>query len=271
MQGIGNDFVLMDTIRDGAISGDVALTAQKLCDRRTGIGADGLILVEKPTSGLTMRMFNPDGSESEMCGNGLRTFARLCVDRGYASGSFPVQTGAGILTATVFDDHTVSVDMGMAILSTKAIGMSVPEADRFVNQDIGGGLKGTAISMGNPHLVIFATDLTKIDLSKDGPILEHHPFFPARTNVHFVQIVSDSEIIMKTWERGAGITLACGTGACASAVASYLNGKTTRKMKVNLPGGSLEVEYLENGRVQMRGPAEYSFEGTLSALLEQSE
>lgn len=267
MHGIGNDFVLVDTIRDGSLQGDISNISQKLCDRRFGIGGDGLILVEKTDDILQMRMFNPDGSESEMCGNGLRTFARLCRDRGYGGDSFPVKTGAGILTASFPNPTTVTINMGPAILAPSEIGLSSPGGDTFINQDIGNGRTGTAISMGNPHLVILVDDASAIDLEVDGPKLEKHPLFPQRTNVHFVQIVSNNEIIQRTWERGAGITLACGTGACASAVAAFLNGKTGRNVKVNLPGGSLQISYREDGIVEMSGSAEYIFEGSSSTLL----
>jgi len=268
MHGIGNDFVLIDTIRDGVVSDDLSALSQKLCNRQFGIGGDGLILIEKPGDHLVMRMFNPDGSESEMCGNGLRTFARLSHDRGYGATEFPVETGAGTLNVSFHEDNTVSIDMGLAKLAPNQIGMvSTATGDTFINQDIGKGLKGTAVSMGNPHLVIFVDDVSKVDLEVDGPNLERHSFFPQRTNVHYVQVVSAEEITMRTWERGAGATLACGTGACAAAVASFVNGKTGRAMKVNLPGGSLQIEYREDGTVLMRGPAEYSFEGTLGSPL----
>lgn len=267
MHGIGNDFVLIDTIRDGAVQGDLGELSRKVCNREFGVGADGLILVEKPNGHLAMRMFNPDGSESEMCGNGLRTFARLCHDRGYGDDEFPVETGAGTLHIVFHEDQTVSIDMGRAILDPSQIGMSGVSGGTFVNQDVGKGVRGTAVSMGNPHLVIFVDDVSKVDLETDGPALERHPFFPQRTNVHYVQIVSRDEITMRTWERGAGATLACGTGACASAVASFLNDKTGRSMKVNLPGGSLQVEYREDGSVLLRGPAEYSFEGSSGSFL----
>lgn len=267
MHGIGNDFVLIDTIRDGEFTGDLNEVAKVLCDRRIGIGGDGLIIVDRQEQTLRMRMFNPDGSESEMCGNGLRVYARLCVDRGYALGTFPVITGAGLLQATVDESHFVTLDMGIAHLNPTDIGMTNTSSETFINQSIGGGLLGTAISMGNPHLVLFVPDASKVDLAKDGPLLETHPYFPNRTNVHFVQVISETEIIQKTWERGAGITLACGTGACACAVASFLNGKTQRNVKVHLPGGDLDITYQEDGHVMMRGSAEYSFDGTSSALL----
>jgi len=212
-------------------------------------------------------MYNPDGSESEMCGNGLRTFARLCQDRGYAKDLFPVQTGAGVLEVTCLPEGTVSVNMGQAILSPNEIGMVNTNSPTFVNQEIGGGLNGTAVSMGNPHLVIFVDEVASVDLDREGPRFEHYSKFPNRTNVHFVQVNSRSEITIRTWERGAGITLACGTGACASVVAAFLNQRTERHVNVNLPGGKLQVNYLENGTVQMTGAAEYAFEGVSSTLL----
>ncbi len=267
MHGIGNDFVLIDTLRDGPLDGDFSVVSKTLCDRRFGIGADGILLVEKSADQLVMRMFNPDGSESEMCGNGLRVFAKFCFDRGYAGSTFSVQTGAGLLSADVHDDSTVSLDMGLAYLSPQEVGMANVSGETFIAQPLGEGLTGTAISMGNPHLVLFTDDVASIDLERIGPELEHHRFFPQRTNVHFVQVVSNHEIIQRTWERGAGITLACGTGACASAVASFLNNKTGRSVKVNLPGGSLFIDYREDGSVLMRGPAEYSFEGSSGSLL----
>ena len=268
MHGIGNDFVLIDTIRDGLPSGDSGALSQRLCDRSFGVGADGLILVEKDETGLVMKMFNPDGSESEMCGNGVRTFAILCHDRGYGENEFAVKTGAGTLKLSVQPNQIVSVEMGMAILNPSQIGMINTSGQTFINQDIGKGLLGTAISLGNPHLIIFVDDVSKVDVQSEGPILEKHSFFPHRTNVHFVQVKSRSEIIQRTWERGAGETLACGTGACACAVASFLNGKTDRNVKVHLPGGSLDVFYREDCSVQMSGEALYSFEGNLSTLLE---
>jgi diaminopimelate epimerase len=267
MHGIGNDFVLIDTIRDGELAGDIGLASQKVCNRDFGVGADGLILVEKAGDKLSMRMFNPDGSESEMCGNGIRTFARLCQDRGYGKDHFDVQTGAGVLKVDVKSDETSAINMGTAILPPNEIGMAGTSGDSFINQPVSKRYFGTAVSMGNPHLVIFVDDVSKIDLEYDGSSLERIPFFPNRTNVHFAQVISDFEITQRTWERGAGATLACGTGACAGAVAAFLNGKTGRDVKVNLPGGSLQINYSESGIVTMTGEAKYSFEGSSSTLL----
>ncbi len=267
MHGIGNDFVLIDTIRDGVPAENSSVLSRKVCDRQFGIGADGLILVEKINGVLDMKMFNPDGSESEMCGNGIRAFARLAKDRGYGDTHFDVTTGAGTLVVDFQPNQSITIDMGKALLEPKAIGMSGVGGETFINQDLGKGQLGTAVSMGNPHLVIFVSDVSVVDLAVEGPRLEHHAMFPQRTNVHFVQAVSAIEITQRTWERGAGITLACGTGACAGAVASFLNGKTGRNVKVNLPGGSLNICYHEDGTVQMNGTATYSFEGSSSTLL----
>lgn len=267
MHGIGNDFVLIDTIRDGDLAGDASIASKVLCDRSLGVGADGLILVERADDMLEMKMYNPDGSASEMCGNGLRTFGKLCHSRGYASDKFSVKTGAGVLAVQCISSDLVSINMGQAILEPAKIGMLGIGGEKFVNQDIGNDKTGTAISMGNPHLVIFVDNVTNVDLAYEGPRFENHKYFPNRTNVHFVQVNSDSEITQRTWERGAGATLACGTGACASAVAAFLNSKTGRNVKVNLPGGSLQVDYLDDGSVQMTGTATVSFEGSSSTLL----
>jgi diaminopimelate epimerase len=267
MHGIGNDFVLIDTKRDGLPIGDLSSLAKRVCDRNFGVGADGLILVEQGDSGLSMRMFNPDGSESEMCGNGLRTFAKLCYDRGYAKTPFSVSTGRGDLGVDCHENGLVSINMGQAILDPGKIGMLGVSGDAFINQDIKNGRLGTAVSMGNPHLVIFVEDVDELDLDVEGPKYERSSIFPNRTNVHFVKVNSRNEITQRTWERGAGATLACGTGACASVVAAVINNRTDRNVKVNLPGGQLLVDYLEDNSVQMTGPAAYSFEGTSSTLL----
>lgn len=267
MQGIGNDFVMIDAIQEQGLPLDLAGFAQKVNDRRFGIGGDGLILLEKGDEApFRMRMFNPDGSESEMCGNGIRCFARLLQDHEHLTeDSVDVETGAGTLNLKLVGDNRVRVDMGTARLTRGEIGMTGPSGDQFVNQPVGEGYLGTAVSMGNPHLVIFVDDASKIDLTEIGPKLEHHPEFPKRVNVHFIQVVDRSHLIQRTWERGAGITLACGTGACASAVAAFVTGRADRSVEIQLPGGKLEIEYLEDGRVLMTGPAETVFEGELTA------
>ncbi len=283
MQGIGNDFVVIDTLRDTVSLTGLPALARSVCDRKYGVGADGLIFVLRRDGQLEMAMLNPDGSLSEMCGNGLRCFARLAVDRGYASGTFPVLTGAGELTVTTTGiagvspaseaegeatfpkasalesesaagtAHAITIDMGQA---------TFPLGKALI--DLNDGFKAIHVSMGNPHIVLITDNVDAIPLEELGPQLEHHPLFPHRTNVHFVQILSRTEIKQRTWERGAGITLACGTGACACAVATFQLGLTERIILNHLPGGDLDLEYLESGHVLMTGPAEYVFEGTLS-------
>ena len=266
MHGIGNDFVIVDLTGDSKLETDWATVAQKLCDRHYGVGGDGLLLViadeEVP---YQMRMLNPDGSESEMCGNGLRCFGQYLYETGKIQvGTTQVRTGAGILVVTIHGDGTCSVDMGQAILEPEKIGMRWITGESFINQPIGAGYFGTAISMGNPHLVIFTEDVSKVDLEHLGKELETHPYFPNRVNVHFVQVVDRTHLIQRTWERGAGITLACGTGACACAVASFLEGRSEREVEIKLPGGSLMLNYKEDGHVVKTGSATTVFSGTLS-------
>lgn len=261
--GIGNDFVMVDAFTE-TLPDDLASLARSTCDRKFGIGGDGLILLSPgEKEALRMRMFNPDGSESEMCGNGIRCLALFARDLGKAGeGTVPVETGAGTLTVEVLPEDKVRVDMGPARLAPSEIGMAGVSDDHFVNQPLDGSeFCGTAISMGNPHVVIFTDDVASVDLPQVGPGLEHHAHFPARVNVHFVQVVDRNTLIQRTWERGAGVTLACGTGACSVAVAGFLNGHSERDVTVRLPGGDLQIEYREDGRVFMTGPAEKVFDG----------
>ena len=254
MQGIGNDFVMLDGVGAPLPDTDLPALSRYANDRRRGVGGDGLILVERGEGApFRMRMFNPDGSESEMCGNGIRCFARLLKDRGYLEGTTAkVETGAGLLEVELVGNGLVRVDMGVAELRSAYIPVA-SEIATFKDQPIGHGLRGTAVSMGNPHVVILTDDVAGVDLETLGPQIETSPLFPARVNVHFVQVLSApdaerGEIRMRTWERGAGITLACGTGACASAVAAFLNGRTPRETLAHLPGGDLELLYREDGR-----------------------
>jgi diaminopimelate epimerase len=262
MHGIGNDFVMVDTIRDGLPKEDLKELSKRINDRRFGVGGDGLILVERGEDApFRMRMFNPDGSESEMCGNGIRCFAKLLRDHGHISQStIPVDTGAGRLVLELMDNGQVRVDMGPARLRRSEIPMTCSAEDTFIDQPID-HYSGTAVSMGNPHLVIFVDDVSSVDLKTEGSRLEHHEMFPNRVNVHFVQVIGEGKLQQRTWERGAGATMACGTGACAVAVAAFLTGRSPRKTGVRLPGGDLEIEYLEDGRVMMTGPAQTVFEG----------
>lgn len=263
MHGIGNDFVLIDHVPIG----DVSAFSRAVCHRKFGVGADGLLCV---TEDHGMRMFNPDGSESEMCGNGLRAFAKYLTHLGITSETiFDIQTGAGKLSVSILEDGQVTVNMGLAKLKPSEIGMKV-DSENFINQPIGAGFRGTAVSMGNPHLVIFVDKVDKVALEKLGPLYENYQLFPNRTNVHFVEVVAEDHLMMRTWERGAGATLACGTGACSVAVAGYLNGFSEREVKIDLPGGRLHLEYKESGHVFMTGPAEIVYEGQLGDFLKQS-
>lgn len=267
MQGIGNDFIVVDALQQSSLPADLPSFAQKVNDRRFGIGGDGLILLEKGEQApFRMRMFNPDGSESEMCGNGIRCFGRLLKDHDHlTSDSIKVETGAGILELQLVEPNQFRVDMGKARLTRGEIGMVGNADENFFEAEIPEGFKGTAVSMGNPHLVIFVEDVSKISLETIGPVLEHFDQFPKRTNVHFIQVIDRSHLIQRTWERGAGITLACGTGACASAVAAFVTGRADRNVDIKLPGGHLQIEYKEDGTVLMTGPAESVFEGTIDA------
>jgi len=274
MHGIGNDFVMVNGFQNGLDESTVAELARAVCDRKFGVGSDGLILaVPGQKERFAMRMWNPDGSESEMCGNGIRCFANFVRDEGLTpETAFPVETGAGLLAVELMPDGRVRVDMGMAWLKRGEIGMTGPPVDTFIDQPVPNiepsairnpqsAVTATAVSMGNPHLVVFVDDVAPIDLEKVGPVFEHNALFPNRVNTHFVQVLTTSHIRMRTWERGAGATLACGTGACACAVASFLNGHTGRCAVVSLPGGDLEIEYSEDGTVYMTGPSETVFVG----------
>jgi diaminopimelate epimerase len=272
MHGIGNDFVMVDGVRSAVPAADPAALARQVCDRRFGVGADGLIYIEREqVDAFRMRMWNPDGSESEMCGNGIRCVARYLIDEGVVGqgSKIPVETGAGLLVLEDAGEGRVRVDMGLARLTRGEIGMVGPAEETFIGQKIESAAlescttSATAVSMGNPHLVLIVRldELDDIDLAKVGPVLEHHALFPNRVNVHFVQVLDRGHIRQRTWERGAGITLACGTGACACAVAAFLNGLTDRSVDVDLPGGRLHIDYAEDGRVFMTGPAETVFDG----------
>ncbi len=272
MQGIGNDFVVVDTLRDSVSLSGLPALARSVCDRKFGVGADGLIFVLRKEDKLEMAMLNPDGSLSEMCGNGLRCFARLAVDRGYANGTFSVLTGAGELTVTTtgcsnhcaesLESETNIVAVAAAPITIDMGKATFPLGCALI--DLNDGFHAVHVSMGNPHIVIISENVDAVPLEEVGPQLEHHPLFPQRTNVHFVQVLSRTEIKQRTWERGAGITLACGTGACACIGATVTLGLTDRMVLNHLPGGDLHLEYEESGNVRMTGPAEYVFEGFLS-------
>lgn len=267
MHGIGNDFVMVNGIQSPISPGLLADLSREICDRKFGIGSDGLILAERGEQApFKMRMFNPDGSESEMCGNGIRCFMKYLHSEGETDASkVDVETGAGILSLVMREDGKIQVDMGKAWLNRGEIGVTGNASDTFIDQEFSVEnqvFRGTSVGMGNPHVVVFTHDVSAIDLVHFGPKIENHPLFPNRINVHFVQIKNPGHIIQRTWERGAGITLACGTGACACAVASFLNGLAGRQVKVTLPGGDLDIYYREEDEhVLMTGPAETVFVG----------
>ncbi len=278
MHGIGNDFILIDADAEPLPEDRLPEISRRLCHRKFGIGGDGLILVlptdlTDPTdrSDFRMRMFNPDGSEAEMCGNGIRCFAKYVYDRGLIdSEQITVATLAGEMKLDLRIEGrrvgSVRVDMGAPVLDRHQIPMSGEGPSPVIGEDIsveGERYAITAVSMGNPHAVIFTDDVSSVPLEQVGPQIERCPLFPARTNVHFVKVQSSDELTMRTWERGAGATLACGTGACASVVASALNGLAGRRVTAHLPGGDLLIEWAQDNHVYMTGPATEVFEGEI--------
>lgn len=273
MQGTGNDFILIDNLDGKIADDDYAPLALSLCDRHFGIGADGLIFILPSTKAdYRMRIFNSDGSEPQMCGNGIRCFAKYIYDKFVEKKDvISVETLAGIIVPTIISNNNqflgVEVDMGEPRLSRNEIPMLGEDSPQVVDEKItiaGQRYTGTAVSMGNPHFVVFVSEIGAVNLTELGPQFENNPLFPERTNTEFIQIVNQNEIIMKVWERGAGETLACGTGACASLVAAVLTGKTGRKVIVHLMGGDLSVEWQEeDNHVIMTGAATTVFEGTI--------
>jgi diaminopimelate epimerase len=269
MHGIGNDYVYVSTF-DQKAPADPARLAIAVSDRHFGIGSDGLILIgPSERADARMRMFNADGSESEMCGNGVRCVAKYIHDHGIArQPRVAVETGRGVLTLDLEVEggqaRRVRVDMGAPILSASEIPTTLP-GDPPVNAPLvvaGRPLAITAVSMGNPHAVVYVEDVANFPVETLGPVLEHHPSFPRRVNAHFVEVLGPNEVQMRTWERGSGITLACGTGACAVCVAGVLTGRTGRKVLAHLPGGDLELEWPGDGQsVFMTGPATEVFSG----------
>ncbi|KAB8320109.1 diaminopimelate epimerase [Tolypothrix campylonemoides VB511288] len=268
--GLGNDFILIDN-RSSSTPVITPEQAVKLCDRHFGIGADGVIFALPGENGTdyTMRIFNSDGSEPEMCGNGIRCLAAFLADlEGDAKNSdqYRIHTLAGVITPQLMSDGQVKVDMGIPKLLAGEIPTTIrPANEKVINQPLevaGKTWDVTCVSMGNPHCITFVDDVAAIPLEAIGPQFEHHPAFPQRINTEFIQVVRPDYVKMRVWERGAGITLACGTGACASLVAGVLTGKCERKATVELPGGPLQIEWSEiDQRVYMTGPAQRVFTG----------
>ena len=291
MHGIGNDYVYINAFENRV--DNPAVLARVIADRHTGVGGDGLILVAPPEQGVAadvrMRMFNADGSESEMCGNGVRCVCKFAFDHNLSRANpMRVQTGRGVLSLSYTLDASgkvaqVSVDMGEPILAAATIPVTIPSvaaAAQVVNVPLpadalqhpslpsnwasaaGLDARMTAVSMGNPHITIYCDDVSKIPLETVGPALERHSWFPRRINVHFVQVHSLTEVTMRTWERGSGITQACGTGASAVCVAGVLTGRSGRKILAHLPGGDLTLEWkASDNHLIMTGPATEVFTG----------
>jgi diaminopimelate epimerase len=269
VQGLGNDFILINGLEEKIKIIDFPELAVKMCDRHFGVGADGLVLLQpSDRADISMHIFNSDGSEAEMCGNVIRCAAKYLFEHGLVrKEKIQVETLAGIrVPELLLEDGQVGairVDMGEPRLDRSDIPM-LGSAGPVVNEPLeidGAEFRVTAVSMGNPHCILFVPDLEKVVLNTVGPRVEVHEAFPRRTNVEFVQVVTWDEIKMKVWERGAGLTLACGTGACAAAVASFLNGYTGRKITVHLMAGDLLIEWAKDNHVYMTGPAEEVFSG----------
>jgi diaminopimelate epimerase len=274
MHGIGNDYVYVDCVRNKPPV-DPAALSRAISDRHFGVGSDGLILIcPSERADARMRMFNADGSESEMCGNGIRCVAKFVHDHGIAAKpQLQIETGRGVLALDLELSggkvSRVRVNMGEPILAGPKIPTTLP-GDPPVNAPLVAGglhLAVTCVSMGNPHAVVYVGDEffdtdTRDLVAELGPQLERHAEFPRRVNAHFVKVHSPAEVTMRTWERGSGITLACGTGACAVCVAGVLTGRTGRRLLAHLPGGDLELEWSERDNcVYKTGPAAEVFSG----------
>jgi diaminopimelate epimerase len=280
MHGLGNDYVYVDCFRE-PLPADPAGLSRAISDRHFGVGGDGLILIcPSDKADARMRMFNADGSEAEMCGNGVRCVAKYVHDHGLVGKpTLTIETGRGVLTLDLQIDgglvRQVRVDMGEPILEAERIPTTLPGPwvvdqplawdDRLTPElfgDCGLDPRLTCVSMGNPHTVLFCRDVDRVPLERAGLVLEHLSVFPRRTNAHCVQVHSPAEVTMRTWERGSGITMACGTGACAVAVAGALTGRTRREITAHLPGGDLLLAWsAADNHVYMTGPAVEVFRG----------
>lgn len=290
MHGIGNDYVYLDGYNDPALEQkvDLARLARAMSDRHRGIGSDGIIVVGRPTdrgADVRMRMFNADGSESEMCGNGIRCVAKFAYDRlGLRRSPMKVQTKRGVLAIDYVTQEgklvAATVDMGEPIFAADEVPVELPRPapggivldfplTKYIPLEQGAWMEEcgldarmTCVSMGNPHAVIFCERVEAVPLETVGPFIETQPIFPNRTNVHFVQVEGPAAAKMRTWERGAGATMACGTGACASLVAGAVTKRLARRARMTLPGGDLEIAWDErSGHVLMTGPATEVFVG----------
>ena len=272
-QGCGNDFVLFDCLQDDIA--DYAALASKVCDRHYGVGADGILVVlPSAQADFRMRIFNTDGSEAEMCGNGIRCFARYLYDFGLTQETrFTVETGAGILVPEIVLEggkvKGIKVDMGEPHLLGEEIPVVGFDGAKVIDKSMsvdGQEYHFTAVSMGNPHCVIFVDDAENFPIYELGHKFEEHALFPKKTNTEFVEVKDRQHVRMRVWERGAAVTLACGTGSCATVVAGILNGKLDREAatEVELDGGKLSIHWANDNHVFMTGPAELVFSGELA-------
>lgn len=273
MEGIGNDYVYIDATKD-----NIKLTPEqiiRISDRNFGVGSDGVIFIRSSDKAdFMMDMYNSDGTSSEMCGNGVRCVGKFIYDKKLTSKKNPkVETGKGVLELDLETDSSdrvtyVTVDMGEPILVPEKVPVKISGTDPVIEKELtieGSDLKFTAVSMGNPHAVIFVDDNKKFPVREIGPLIENNPLFPRRTNVEFITVLGKDHLHQRTWERGAGETLACGTGACATAVAAHLTGRAGRKVRIDLLGGTLYIEWRSSdNHVIMKGPAVTVFEGEIS-------
>ena len=269
--GTGNDFVMIEDVADERTLSPALVAA--LCDRHAGVGADGVIrIAPSARADFFMDYRNADGETAEMCGNGIRCLAKYVYERGLTDKTeLDVDTRDGLKHLVLDVDggemRTVRVDMGPPALERARIPMGGPANDRFVDRpfpDAGAGYRATAVSMGNPHLVLLGEeDPGALDLPRAGPPLEHHPDFPQGTNVEFIR-VEDGAVQARVWERGSGETMACGTGGCASLVAAHLLGLVGRKATVRFPGGDLQIDWADDDHVYLTGPATFVFDGELA-------
>lgn len=272
LHGLGNDYVYVNCFEEELTGVDLPELARRVSDRHFGIGGDGLILIlPSERADFRMRVFNNDGSEAKNCGNGLRCVSKYVYDRGLTNQiTFTVETLGGIVTPVVSlgEDgkvEQVTIDMGEPGFERASIPMTgIPEeqAREEIIEVNGKAFTMTAVSMGNPHAILFMDEVRDEDVNTYGPQIEFHEWFPERTNVEFIQVLGRQEILFRVWERGSGVTLACGTGACAAVVAAVLSGKTDREVTVHLAGGDLFIEWRESdNRVYMTGPATEVFSG----------
>lgn len=268
MQGAGNDYIYLNGFEK--LPADLGSLARQMSDRHFGIGSDGLVIIMPSDScDFRMRMFNSDGSEAEMCGNASRCVGKYVYDKGLTTKKeLTLETLAGVKHLTLHTQNgtveQVTVDMGEPILSAPEIPVNLSESPVIAHplEVEGQTFAITCVSMGNPHAVIFLDGMDRYDLHHIGSLIEHHELFPRRTNVEFVEVLSPQDLRMRVWERGAGETLACGTGACATLVAAVLNGRSDRRATLHLLGGDLSIEWREqNNRIYMTGGAVTVFEG----------